>query len=105
MGTTTAPEIMTVAVRRQRPGVAVLWTFGGALALAFLLSVGWGAVTIAPGQVLAILIAPLGLELPWEFTRREEGILLAISPAAGVSWDACGRRPCCVGRGIARAVP
>ena len=78
MSTATVTEIMTVAMRRQRRGVAVLWVFGGVLALAFLLSVGWGAVTIAPGQVLAILADPFGLDLPWEFTRRDEAVLLAI---------------------------
>jgi len=78
VSTAVATEIMTVAMRRQRRGEAVLWAFGGVLALAFLFSVGWGAVAIAPGQVLAILAEPMGLDLPWEFSRREEAVLLAI---------------------------
>ena len=75
---TAAAEIMTVAMRRQRRGVAVLWAFGGLQVLAFLLSVGWGAVTISPGQVLAIVADTFGLELPWDFSRREEAVLFAI---------------------------
>ncbi|RMD63103.1 MAG: iron ABC transporter permease [Alphaproteobacteria bacterium] len=78
MSTATATEIMRVAAGRQRRAVAVLWGFGGLLALAFLLSVGWGAVPISPGQVLAIVADALGFELPWDFGHREEAVLLAI---------------------------
>jgi iron complex transport system permease protein len=41
-------------------------------------AVGHGTVTIAPGQVLAILAHQLHLELPWTFTTQQELILLAI---------------------------
>ena len=78
MSTVAATEVVTVAIQRQRRGVAVLWALGGLLALTFLLSVGWGAVTISPGQVLAIVADTLGFELPWVFARREEAVLLAI---------------------------
>ncbi len=78
MNTATVTEIMTVATQRQRRCVAVLGAFGGVSALAFLLSVGWGAVTISPGQVLAIIADTLGLQLPWDFGRREESVLLSI---------------------------
>lgn len=43
-----------------------------------LLSVGFGAVEIAPLQVLAILIGKIGLNLPVEFTERQESVLLFI---------------------------
>jgi iron complex transport system permease protein len=76
--TANATEMVTVAMRRQRRGVAILWLLGGGLALAILLSVGWGAVYISPGQVLAILADRIGIELPWAFTHREEIVLLAI---------------------------
>jgi iron complex transport system permease protein len=66
------------AQRRQRRGFVALWVFGLGLVLAFLLAVGYGAVAIAPGQAAAILAAQIGLELPWEFTRQQEAVLLAI---------------------------
>ena len=76
---TAAAEIMTIAMRRQRRGVAVLWAFGGLQVLAFLLSVGWGAVTISPGQVLAIVADTSWiLSCRGIFARREEAVLLAI---------------------------
>ena len=72
------PDVMALASRRHRTGVRVLGVFGMVLVLAFLLSVGWGAVTISPGQVLAILGDVLGFKLPWAFTWREEIVLLEI---------------------------
>lgn len=78
MSTAAATDTVTAGMGRRRRGLAFLWIFGGVLLLAFLLSVGWGAVTIAPGQVLAILANNVGLELPWDFARREETVLLAI---------------------------
>ena len=74
----TATDIIAVATRRQQRDVAVLGAIGGVSALAFLLSVGWGAVSISPGQVLAILGDTLGFQLPWDFGRREESVLLSI---------------------------
>jgi len=37
-----------------------------------------GAVAISPGQVLSILGAQLGLELPWTFDARQEAVVMAI---------------------------
>lgn len=74
----TAGATETAAARRERRAVLVLWAFGGGLALVFLLAVGRGAVDVSPGQVLAILAAAAGLDLPWEFTPREEAVVLAI---------------------------
>lgn len=53
-----------------------------ALALFFLLTllagVAVGAVSISPGQIVAIFAAPLGFELPWSFSEREAAVLLHI---------------------------
>lgn len=78
MSAATTTEIGTIAARGRRRDIAVLWAFGGIFILAFLLSVGWGAVNIPPTQVLAILADRLGLDLPWEFSRRAESVLMAI---------------------------
>lgn len=43
-----------------------------------LLGTGIGAVEIAPPQVVAILGARLGVELPWAFDARQANVLLAI---------------------------
>ncbi|GAB4366408.1 MAG: iron ABC transporter permease [Kiloniellaceae bacterium] len=73
-----ALDVSAFAQARQRRGLVALWLFGGALAAAFLLAVGSGAVAIGPGEALAILAAQLGIELPWGFTRQQEAVLLAI---------------------------
>lgn len=70
--------ISPLAARRRRLGRVLLCGFGAVLVLAFLLAVGHGALAIAPGQAVAILVAQLGLELPWSFGRQEEAVLLAI---------------------------
>ncbi|MEM9665376.1 MAG: iron ABC transporter permease [Bacteroidota bacterium] len=43
-----------------------------------LLAVGIGAVAISPGQVVSILAAQLGLDLPWAFKAQQELVLLGI---------------------------
>ncbi|MEM1125018.1 MAG: iron ABC transporter permease [Bacteroidota bacterium] len=43
-----------------------------------LLAVGLGAVAISPGQVVSILAAQLGLDLPWAFKAQQELVLLGI---------------------------
>ena len=78
MSSALAVEVSEFAQRRQRRGLAALWLFGLGLAAAFLLAVGYGAVAIGPGQVIAILTAQIGVELPWEFTRQQEAVVLAI---------------------------
>ncbi len=57
---------------------ALLGLLSIALAVAFLLAVGHGAVAIAPGQVLAILAAELSLALPWSFDATQQAVLLSI---------------------------
>ncbi|MBL4720605.1 MAG: iron ABC transporter permease [Alphaproteobacteria bacterium] len=66
-----------VASRHMRRRIMGFCLLAG-LALAFLFSVGFGAVTISPGQILALLAKPLGLDLPWSYGQREETILYAI---------------------------
>lgn len=45
---------------------------------AFILSIGWGGVAIAPTEVLAILATQLGLPTDVPFTMQQEGTLIAI---------------------------
>lgn len=73
-----APAAMTMTLQRQRREAFVLWALGLGFAAAILLSVGWGAVTITPGQVVAILADRLGLDLPWTVTERDKLILLGV---------------------------
>lgn len=78
MSSTVAIEVSSFAQRRRRRGTAFFWIFGAGLLAAFLLAVGHGALSIEPGQVAAILASRIGLDLPWEFTRQQEAVLLAI---------------------------
>lgn len=50
--------------RRDKQARLILW--------------GLGAVSITPGQVVAILAARVGLELPWEFDARQQAVVMAI---------------------------
>jgi len=87
MNGTLAMEVSTFARWRRRRGRAALWLFALGLLTSFLLALGYGAVAIGPGQALAVLAAQVGIELPWDFTRRQEAVLLAIRlprAAAGV---------------------
>lgn len=78
MSSLASTEVSSFARRRQRRAAVFLWLFGFGLTLAFLLAVGIGAVAISPGQAVAILAAQAGIELPWEFSRQQEAVLLAI---------------------------
>src|SRR3546814_11898071 len=78
MSSLALAEVSAFARHRRRRGRFVLWGFGLGLAGAFLLAVGYGAMAIAPGEALAILAGQLGLELPWQFSRQQEAVLLAI---------------------------
>ena len=78
MSSVTAPGLAAIAERHRRRNALALWALAVGFAAIFLLSVGWGAVPIRPGQVLAILVEPLGLDLPWAFETRERTVLLAI---------------------------
>jgi len=71
-------EVTRFARQRQRRRVAALWLFGLGLGAAFLLAVGYGALAIPPARALAILAEQLRLELPWDYSRQEEAVLLAI---------------------------
>lgn len=64
--------------RRRYLGAVVLWLLGALLTLAFFASVGWSALDIAPLPMLAIFADALGVELPWQFTSREQAALMSI---------------------------
>lgn len=49
-----------------------------ALFVVFWFSVGIGAVSISPLQVLSILVGALGIDTPWPYSQQQEMVLLAI---------------------------
>ena len=58
---------------------------------------GIGAVAMAPQEVIAVLLARLGIEAPWDFSARQETVLTAIriprvlaSAIVGAAWAAAG---------------
>lgn len=74
---TAAPPETVVAPQASRRTL-VLSGLGATLLVAMLLAVGLGAVAISPGQVVSILAAQLGLDLPWAFKAQQELVLLGI---------------------------
>jgi iron complex transport system permease protein len=78
MAMTMALAVSDFARRHQRRSRLAVVLFSLLLLCAFLLAVGYGAVAIAPGETVAVLAAAIGLDLPWEFTRQQEAVLLAI---------------------------
>ena len=73
VGRLTLPGIS--AREKGTLGLSLLALMLGILSLACL---GTGAVSIAPGQVLAVLGHKLDLNLPWAFEPRHEAIVLSI---------------------------
>ena len=65
-------------VRARPKRHAVLAGLAVALIAVALLSLAWGAVEISLGQVLAILAAQIGIDLPWSFDKSQEAVLLSI---------------------------
>jgi iron complex transport system permease protein len=65
-----------------RPAAPAGWTVLGLLTLllvaSLVLAAGVGAVAIAPGQTVAILLGRLGIALPVPFSAQQETVLLAI---------------------------
>ncbi len=57
---------------------AALLGLGGLLASVAVLSLGLGAASISPGQVVAILGAKVGVALPWSFEASQEAVLWSI---------------------------
>lgn len=74
----TAADGDARAVRARPRRRAVLAVLAITLVVVMLISLAWGAVEISLGQVLAILGAQIGLELPWSFDRSQEAVLLSI---------------------------
>jgi iron complex transport system permease protein len=64
--------------RRTNRNAVALAVLAAALLVAIVVSAGKGAVPIGPGAFFAILGDAVGLPLPWEFTPREQAVLLAI---------------------------
>ncbi len=78
MSSVAVSGLAAVAERHRRRNIIAISALVAGFVAVFLLSVGWGAVPIRPGQVVAILAEPLGLDLPWAFDNRESTVLLAI---------------------------
>ncbi|MFV2064493.1 MAG: FecCD family ABC transporter permease [Chloroflexota bacterium] len=65
--------------------------------MALIVAMGIGAVSIAPLEVVAILFGRIGLELPWEYSDRQETVLTAIriprvlaTALVGAAWAGAG---------------
>lgn len=56
----------------------VLVSLSIGLLITFWFSVGIGAVSISPLQVLSILVSTVGIDTPWEYSEQQEMVLLAI---------------------------
>ncbi len=63
--------------RDQRRAIALLG-LGCALAVVCVVALGVGAMSIAPGQSLAILADRIGLSLPWTYDDAQAAVLTAI---------------------------
>ncbi|MEZ5935175.1 MAG: iron chelate uptake ABC transporter family permease subunit [Alphaproteobacteria bacterium] len=75
----TAASSRGPAIRRPlQPGPAALVVLSLALLVCFILSIGWGAVPIAPRDVLMILLDALGLPVGAEILPRDQAVVLAI---------------------------
>ena len=69
--------IPLLAVRKKRARV----TLSGLTALllvVIVMAVCSGAVPIAPAQVMAILLQPLGIHVPWEFEAQQQTVVLGL---------------------------
>lgn len=64
--------------RRGRQANLILIGLAVLLVITALAGVGIGAVSITPSQILSILTAQIGLELPWSFDSRQEAVVMAI---------------------------
>lgn len=64
--------------RRGRQANLILIGLAVLLIITALAGVGIGAVRITPSQILSILTAQIGLELPWSFDSRQEAVVMAI---------------------------
>jgi iron complex transport system permease protein len=65
-------------IRARRRRMLAIGGTGALLVVCFLAAIGYGAVAISPLKSLAILAAPIGLDLPWSFTEREALVVSAI---------------------------
>ncbi len=65
-------------IRASRRDSLLLAGLTVGLLVVVMLSAGIGAVSISPGQFIAIIAERVGLSLPWAFDARQEHVLLAI---------------------------
>lgn len=59
-------------------GRLILLGLLGLLVVTCLLSIGIGAVSIAPSEVVSILTSQVGIDLPWSFSTRQASVLMGI---------------------------
>ena len=78
LGNDGAARPAAAAARRRRRGEMAIPALAVVATAAFVVAVGWGAVSISPGQLISILAGTLGLDLPWSYGQREETVLMAI---------------------------
>lgn len=64
--------------RSTRRRSAAMLVLAGLFAAAVLLSIGIGAVHISPGEAAALLLGPLGFDLPWQASPAQELVLHSI---------------------------
>jgi iron complex transport system permease protein len=90
-------DTVRLVKRRQQRAAAWLAALAGTLLVVLLLSIGVGAVSIAPDHALAILLQQAGLAPPVPFSEQEQVVLLTIRlPRAvlailvGAALAACG---------------
>lgn len=65
------------ALLPRRPGRVIAILAIGLVAVS-IVALGVGAVSLSPGEVLAALGRAIGIELPWEITRRDEVIVTVL---------------------------
>lgn len=64
-----------MSVQRKRLTIGLLSLL---VAVAFLVGIGWGAVSIPPAQVVGIIMSRLGFETDIPFSAQQEAVLFAI---------------------------
>ncbi len=78
MATLTATTLTAAGLSAPPRHTALLGGCGALLVICFFAGAGSGAVTLSPGTIAAILADQTGIDLPWQFTAREQAVLVAI---------------------------
>ena len=74
----TESSLSDGARQRARRVTLVFGGIGVVLAAGIVASIAIGAVTITPGQVLAVLADRIGIDLPWAYSAQQQAVLLSI---------------------------